>query len=84
MTRSTLRSMKTTIKVDPETRDLVRAVSAERRTTFDQTIRLGLAALSREARREQMRRESAAAAQDPVDVAEAQRVLAEMESWGAR
>jgi hypothetical protein len=76
--------MKTTIKVDTETRDLVRAASAERRTTFDETIKLGLAALTREARREQMRRESAAAAQDPDDLAEAHRVLAEMEAWGAR
>ncbi len=84
MTARILRPVKTTIKVDPETRDLVRTASAERHTTFDQTIRLGLAALNREARRAQMRAQSAAAAQHPDDLAEAKRVLAEMEAWGAR
>jgi hypothetical protein len=76
--------MKTTIKVEAETRDLVRAASVQRRASFDETIRLALRALAREARREQMRRESAAAMQDPDDLAESQRVLAEMESWSAR
>lgn len=76
--------MRTTMKVDAETRDLVRQVAAERDIDFDATIRLGMAALHREARREQMRRESAAAADDPVDLAEAQRVLRDMEAWGAR
>jgi hypothetical protein len=76
--------MRTTMKVDAETRDLVKQVAAERDIDFDATIRLGMAALHREARREQMRRESAAAAGDPVDLAEAQRVLRDMEAWGAR
>ncbi len=76
--------MRTTMKVDAETRDLVRQVAAARALDFDATIRLGMAALHREARREQMRRESAAAAADPVDLAEAQRVLRDMEAWGAR
>lgn len=76
--------MKTTIKVDDSTRDLVRAASAERRIGFDETIRLAMAALDREARRARMRRESAAAAQDPDDQREARAVLAEMEAWSAR
>lgn len=76
--------MKTTIKVEGETRDLVRATSAERRITFDETIRLGLAALAREARRARMRQESAAAAQDPHDLVESRHIMAEMEAWSAR
>jgi hypothetical protein len=84
MTMRMLDRMKTTIKVEVETRDLVRAASVQRRASFDETIRLALRALGREARREQMRRESATAMQDPDDLAESQRVLAEMESWGAR
>jgi uncharacterized protein YdbL (DUF1318 family) len=72
------------MKVDAETRDLVREISRERALDYDETIRLGMAALRREARREQMRRESASAAADPEDRAEAQRVLRDMEAWGAR
>lgn len=76
--------MKTTMKVDAETRDLVKAISRERALDYDATIRLGMAALRREARREQMRRESASAAVNPLDLAEAQQVLHDMEAWGAR
>lgn len=76
--------MKTTIKVESETRDLVRAISAERSLDFDETIRLGMTALRREQRREQARREAQALASDPVDLAESQAVLADMEAWGAR
>ncbi len=76
--------MKTTIKVEGETRDLVRATSAERQITFDETIRLGLAALAREARRARMREESAVAAQDPDDLVESRQVMAQMEAWDAR
>lgn len=72
------------MKVDAETRDLVREISRERALDYDETIRLGMAALRREARREQMRRESTSAAADPEDRAEAQRVLRDMEAWGAR
>jgi uncharacterized protein YdbL (DUF1318 family) len=72
------------MKVDAETRDLVREISRERALDYDETIRLGMAALRREARREQMRRESASAAADPEDRAETQRVLRDMEAWGAR
>jgi uncharacterized protein YdbL (DUF1318 family) len=72
------------MKVDAETRDLVREISRERALDYDETIRLGMAALRREARREQMRRESASAAADPGDRAEVQRVLRDMEAWGAR
>jgi uncharacterized protein YdbL (DUF1318 family) len=72
------------MKVDAETRDLVREISRERALDYDETIRLGMAALRREARREQMRRESASAAADPEDRAEVQRVLRDMEAWGAR
>lgn len=84
MTKSMLATVKTTIKVEQDTRDLVRIASAERRTTFDETIRLALAALTRERRRAQMRRESVVALQDPADLAEAHAVLSEMEGWGAR
>lgn len=76
--------MKTTIKVDAETRDLVRSASQDRRETFDETIRRGLAALRREERRALMRAESAAAASDPADLAESARVMADMEAWSAR
>lgn len=76
--------MKTTIKVQGETRDLVRAMSAARQITFDETIRLGLAALAREERRARMREESAAASQDPDDLMESRQVMAQMEAWGAR
>ncbi len=76
--------MKTTMKVDSETRDLVKQASQERALDYDQTIRLGMAALQREARRQRMREESTAAAQDPADVAEAAAVLQDMEAWGAR
>ena len=72
------------MKVDAETRDLVREISRERALDYDETIRLGMAALCREARREPMRRESASAAADPDDRTEAQRVLRDMETWGAR
>lgn len=72
------------MKVETETRDLVKAISRERALDYDETIRLGMAALRREARREQMRRESQAAAADPADLAEAQSVLRDMEAWGAR
>jgi hypothetical protein len=72
------------MKVETETRDLVKEISRERALDYDETIRLGMAALRREARREQMRRESLAAAADPDDVAEAQAVLRDMEAWGAR
>ncbi len=72
------------MKVDAETRDLVREISRERALDYDETIRLGMAALRREARREQLRRESASAAVDPEDRAEVQRVLRDMEAWGAR
>jgi hypothetical protein len=75
--------MKTTMKVETETRDLVKEISRERALDYDETIRLGMAALRREARREQMRRESLAAAADPADLAEAQDVLRDMEAWGA-
>lgn len=76
--------MKTTIKVESETRDLVRTVSAERSVDFDEVIRLGMQALLRDARRARMRAEAAALAADPEDVAEMQQVQAEMEAWGAR
>jgi hypothetical protein len=76
--------MKTTMKVEASTRDLVKEISRERALDYDQTIRLGMAALRREARREQMRRESLAAAANPGDRAEAHQVLREMEAWGAR
>lgn len=76
--------MKTTIKVDVETRELVRAVTAARSVDFDEAIRLGMQALQRQARRDQMRAEALALANDPDDLAEAQQVLAEMEAWGAR
>lgn len=76
--------MKTTIKVDTETRDLVRAVGAARSVDFDEAIRLGMKALQREARREQMRAASLALANDPEDLAEAQLVMREMEAWSAR
>lgn len=76
--------MKTTMKVESETRDLVKEISRERALDYDETIRLGMAALRRDARREQMRRESAAAAVDPSDRAEARRLLRDMEAWGAR
>lgn len=72
------------MKVDAATRDLVKQISQERSLDYDETIRLGMAALLRDARRDRMRRESAAAAVDPLDVAEAQRVLRDMEAWGAR
>lgn len=76
--------MKTTIKVELETRDLVKQLSNERGLDDDATIRLGMAALRREARREQLRRESLAAAADSDDRDEAARVLADMEYWDAR
>jgi hypothetical protein len=72
------------MKVDAETRDLVKAISRERALDYDETIRLGMESLRREARREQMRRESIVAAADPADLAEARRVLRDMEAWGAR
>lgn len=75
--------MKTTMKVESETRDLVKQVSQDRSLDYDATIRLGMAALLRDARREQMRRESAAAADDPGDREEAARVMADMEAWDA-
>ena len=75
--------MKTTMKVASETRDLVRELSRERSLDYDATIRLGMAALRREARREQLRRESLQAVADPADRAEAARVLADMEAFGA-
>ena len=71
------------MKVESETRDLVRELSRERSLDYDATIRLGMAALRREARREQLRRESRQAVADPADRAEAARVLADMEAWGA-
>ena len=76
--------MKTTMKVDTETRDLVKQLSRERDLDYDQTIRLAMAALQREARREQMRRESLVAAGDPAHLAEAAQVLRDMEGWSAR
>ena len=76
--------MKTTIKVDVETRDLVRAVGVARSIDFDEAIRLGMHALQRQSRRDQMRAEALALANDPDDLAEAQQVLREMESWSAR
>ncbi len=75
--------MKTTMKVEAGTRDLVKEISRERDLDYDATIRLGMAALRRDARREQMRRESALAAGDPGDLAETGHVLREMEAWGA-
>jgi hypothetical protein len=72
------------MKVEASTRDLVKEISRERALDYDETIRLGMAALRRDARREQMRRESLAAAADPADRAEAHQVLREMEEWGAR
>lgn len=72
------------MKVDAQTRDLVKEISRERALDYDETIRLGMQALRREARREQMRRESTAAATDPQDLAEARRVLEDMEAWSAR
>lgn len=77
-------SVKTTIEVDVETRDLVKQISRERALDHDEVIRLGMSALRRDARREQMRRESAAAAAAPEERDEAQRVLTEMEAWSAR
>lgn len=76
--------MKTTLKVDSETRDLMKQLSHERALDYDQTIRLAMAALQREARREQMRRESLAGVSDPADLAEAAQVLRDMEDWSAR
>lgn len=67
--------------VEAETRDLVKQVSADRGLTEDVTIQLGVAALRRQAHREQMRRESSSAAVDTVDRDEAERVLADMEAW---
>ncbi len=75
--------MKTTMKVDVETRDMVKAISRERALDDDATIRLGMAALRRDARREQLRRESAAASLNPSDLAKTHRVLRNMEAWGA-
>lgn len=71
------------MKVEAETRDLVKQISQERSLDYDETIRLGMAALLREARRERMRRESIAAANHPDDLAEAGQVLRDMEAWGA-
>ncbi|MCW2614549.1 MAG: hypothetical protein JWN08_1543 [Frankiales bacterium] len=76
--------MKTTMKVESETRDLVKRLSQERSLDYDETIRLGMLALERESRRERMRRESSVAAEDPEDRAEAARVMQDMEQWGAR
>lgn len=72
------------MKVESETRDLVKQVSRERALDYDETIRLGMAALRREGQRNQMRRESATAVADVDDLAEAQRVLRDMEAWDAR
>lgn len=72
--------MKTTLRLEVATRDLVRQVGSERGLDDDATIRLGMSAL----RREQMQRQSMAAATDPADRAEAEQVMADMEAWAAR
>jgi len=70
--------VKTTLRLEVATRDLVKQVGSERGLDDDATIRLGMSAL----RREQMRRESLAAAADHADRDEAKRVTADMQSWG--
>ncbi len=76
--------MKVTLVAEAATRDLLKQVSAERGLADDATIQLGMAALRRQARREQMRRESSSAAVDTVDRDEAEQVLADMESWAGQ
>ena len=76
--------MKTTMKVESETRDLVKQVSRDRALDYDATIRLGMEVLQRETRRAQMLERSLELAADPDDLAEAARVMADMEAWDAR
>jgi hypothetical protein len=60
----------TTVKVQSSTRDLIRALGAERRQSADQVIVSALTALRRDERRQVAAAEARAIAADPVDLAE--------------
>lgn len=60
----------TTVKVQESTRDLLRAIGAQRQQTADQVIRSALAAMQRDERRRIAAAEARAIADDPDDLAE--------------
>lgn len=60
----------TTVKVRTSTRDMLRAIGAERRQSADEVIRDALAAMQRDERRRVAAAEARAIADDPADLAE--------------
>lgn len=70
----------TTIKVRPGTRDAAKQLSRQLGTTMDEAISRALARLTWETEKDEMRRRALELARDPDDLAEAQAVLAHLES----
>jgi predicted transcriptional regulator len=70
----------TSIKISTTTRDRVKRLGASAHQTAEEVINAALDELERRQERDHMREEALAISRDPDDLAEAQRVLADMES----